>query len=513
MGEGGEAPLSLRRGEGGGGKPGTPVHDMLPALVRHAAGGWAARAAAARGGGEAGVRPLAAGARQRRRGRSSSSSLPQPAGEEGPAAPVSPELQAELRRRRAQLAALLPPHTLVLLPAAAAQFVPGTQIPRPYRWHSHFLYLTGLREEGSILALQTGGEGAAPVCTLFVPNRDPAKAQWDGHRVAEEEAVLHHAADRAFPMAQFSKTLGKMAAGSQNLAFNLADWARSPMEPVVQSACRARPLDLNNYLSRVRWVKSDYELGEMRASASMAAEGFLECFKISRPGVPEHALAATFEYATKIRGAQRLAYPPVVAAGEDACIIHYSKNDKVARDGDLLLMDAGCEYNGYCSDITRTWPINGKFTGAQAAVYNAVLDAHKACIEACVPGSSLRQLHQLSIAELSKGLHSLGVVPRASEDAIAKGLYRRFYPHSVSHWLGLDTHDVPSVDYSKRMEPGAVLTVEPGLYIPDLPDIPADLRGIGVRIEDDIVVTRGRPENMTAAVPVEAGELEALVGT
>ena len=126
------------------------------------------------------------------------------------------------------------------------------------------------------MALQTGGEGAAPVCTLFVPDRDPAKAQWDGHRVAEEEAVLHHAADRAFPMAQFSRTLGKMAVGSQNLAFNLADWARSPMEPVVQSACRARPLDLNNYLSRVRWVKSDYELGEMRASASMAAEGFLD---------------------------------------------------------------------------------------------------------------------------------------------------------------------------------------------------------------------------------------------
>ncbi|GFH29520.1 putative Xaa-Pro aminopeptidase 3 isoform X1, partial [Haematococcus lacustris] len=188
-------------------------------------------------------------------------------------------------------------------------------------------------------------------------------------------------------------------------------------------------------------------------------------------------------------GASRMAYPPVVAAGPDACTIHYSRNDKVIRDGQLVLMDAGCELHGYCSDVTRTWPVSGRFTPAQRLVYSTVLHTHNQCIKACKPGVSIRDLHNLSVLLISEGLQRLGVCGQVSADQIAGlGLYRRFYRHSVGHFLGLDTHDTPLMTHNRPLQAGNVITIEPGLYIPNDP-VFGMLRGIGVRLEDDVLVT------------------------
>eukprot|EP00854_Cymbomonas_tetramitiformis_P000857 gene857-1349_t len=249
------------------------------------------------------------------------------------------------------------------------------------------------------------------------------------------------------------------------------------------------------------------EVEVMRRSAELSAAAMSRCMAESHGGVEENTLASIFEYDTRRGGAQRMAYPQVVAGGASANIIHYSRNDKAVLDGEMVLMDAGCEYYGYASDITRTWPVNGRFTSAQREVYEAVLDVHRQCLEASVEGGTLRELHYLSVRTLSEALRQFGLPHSGSS-------YRRFYPHNLGHWLGLDTHDVAHVSLDRPMEPGVVLTVEPGLYIPDADDIPKGLRGIGVRLEDDIVVTgKGPADVLTKNVPLDPEDVEALVGS
>jgi Xaa-Pro aminopeptidase len=209
-------------------------------------------------------------------------------------------------------------------------------------------------------------------------------------------------------------------------------------------------------------------------------------------------------------GAQRMAYPPVVAGGPDACTVHYSRNDKAVAPGQLLLMDAGCELHGYASDVTRTWPVSGRFTGPQRDVYELVLEVHQACLQAARPGTSIRKLHDLSVRLLCDGIHSLGIIPQASLEQLAAGLYRKLYWHSVGHFLGLDTHDTATVGHDRTLEASAVITIEPGLYIPNDARFGA-FRGIGVRIEDDVLVTSGGAEVLSCDAPVEVADVEHLV--
>jgi Xaa-Pro aminopeptidase len=253
----------------------------------------------------------------------------------------------------------------------------------------------------------------------------------------------------------------------------------------------------------MRWKKSEAELALMRRSAGIAAEAMTMCMSATnRSGATssEHELSALFEYECRTRGAQRMAYPPVVASGSDATTIHYSRNDKQLVPGDLLLVDAGCEYYGYCSDVTRTWPVGGRFEGANRDVYEAVLETHAALLRACVPGNTLRQLHHMSVDMLRDALRSLGL----------EGDYKTFYPHSVGHWLGMDTHDAPSVSHDLPLEDGVTLTIEPGLYIPDDPRY-GHYRGIGVRIEDDVLIRNGGGcDVLSASAPCGPDEIERL---
>jgi Xaa-Pro aminopeptidase len=227
----------------------------------------------------------------------------------------------------------------------------------------------------------------------------------------------------------------------------------------------------------------------------------------------EREISSLFEFLCKVEGAQRMPYPQVVAGGNNACTIHYSNNNKKVFEGEMVLMDAGCDFHGYVSDITRTWPIGGKFTEPQREVYEHVLEAHQKCLELCVEGATLRDIHKTSVTLLSRALSKLGIVQKSTRDVIMQGLYKPYYPHSIGHWLGMDTHDVHTVSAIKPFEVGTVLTVEPGLYLPrNNQEIPAQYRGIGIRLEDDILVTSDGPDVLSGALPIKCEDVEAIVG-
>jgi Xaa-Pro aminopeptidase len=276
--------------------------------------------------------------------------------------------------------------------------------------------------------------------------------------------------------------------------------------------------DLEAITGEMRLIKDDSELARMRTAARVAAAGHIAAMLRARPGAGEWEIQAALEAGFLSSGAARPAFPSIVAAGSNATVLHYVANRTRVRDGDLVLIDAGAEWGMYCSDITRTFPASGIFTTQQRELYQVVLDAEEAAIAAVHVGAPASAPHDAAVRVLARGLLDLGILPRGNlEDVIAEGSYKRFYLHQTSHWLGLDVHDVGpyrrSPDEHVLFEPGMVLTIEPGLYIPsDAADVPAPFRGVGIRIEDDVIVTASGPEVITRAVPVEPGEIEALMG-
>ncbi|KAL4459002.1 hypothetical protein ABPG75_013867 [Micractinium tetrahymenae] len=422
---------------------------------------------------------------------------------------------AEFAARRAALAAMLPPGGVALVPAAPLVYMAGV-IPYPYRQSADFLYLTGITQPYALAVVDSSQR-----YSLFVPDPDAWREQWDGARLGAEAAEAVFGADEALPLSKMPSRLSEVLSGATAVLFDndrqagqdaaCAVRALRQLAPFQEAQQQRRLQPLRPLLHKLRWRKSPAELALMRQSAQLAAAAMRECIQMSHPGVHEHQLAAAFEHRCKAGGAQRMAYPPVVAGGADACTIHYSRNDKPVQGGQLVLLDGGCEFHGYCSDVTRTWPTSGKFSGAQRAVYEAVLDVHRACLDTCRPGATLRQLHHISVRLLSDALAQLGILPGRHASDIMQGSYRRFYPHSVGHWLGLDTHDSSSMSHDRPLEPGVVLTIEPGLYIPDDPAF-GRFAGIGVRIEDDVAVTVGGHEVLSASVPVEMAAVEEMVG-
>eukprot|EP00887_Chlorella_sp_A99_P006650 scaffold3.g6650.t1 len=418
---------------------------------------------------------------------------------------------AELAERRRHLAALLPPGAVALLPSAPTVYMAGV-IPYPYRPDADLLYLTGLAQPSSLAVVQGGG-----ALTLLVPDRDAWRETWDGRKLGADAAVGVFGADEAYAMSEAGNLLDSLLSGASTVVCDSESpaVAASPLPrlPAMQAAlARGRVQPLWPLMHQLRWVKSPAELALMRRSATLAAGAVARCMAASVPGVREHSIAALFEFECKAGGAARMAYPPVVAGGGDACTIHYSRNDKAVAGDQLLLLDGGCELHGYASDVTRTWPVGGRFKAPQRAVYEAVREVHALCVSACRPGASLRELHHASVRALAEALAALGVSPGKTAGDYASSLYRRFYPHSVGHWLGMDTHDSAGVSHDRPLEPGVVLTIEPGLYIPDEEEF-GHFRGIGVRIEDDVAITRGGHEVLSAGAPVDPGAIEALVGS
>lgn len=416
----------------------------------------------------------------------------------------------EFAERRRRLAASLPPGGLALLQSNPEAYMAGV-IPYPYRQNADFQYLTGIIQPGPIATIQSDGR-----YTLFVPDEDAWSSTWSGDKVNVDAALACFAADDAFPLSEMPSRLSRMLSSAAIIALDTQRRDNTEIRSILESPENKQNhsfFPLAPIVHRLRWRKSAAELNLMRTSAEIASNAIVECMKHTAPGQSEQEIASLFEWKCKKSGAQRLSYPSVVASGSDACTIHYGRNDKRMAGNSLLLMDAGCEFYGYCSDITRTWPVSGKYAGPQRALYEAVLDMHHRLVSAVRPGETLLHLHRTSIRMVAQGLKDLGLLGQYSTDEIIeRQYYREFYPHSVGHWLGMDTHDVASIPHDRLLEAGVCLTVEPGIYVPDDESKYGAFAGLGVRLEDDVAVTEQGHEVLSAAVPIDPEDVEALVG-
>lgn len=428
----------------------------------------------------------------------------------------------EYRRRRRQLMRMAGRDAIVIVPAAPER-VRNNDAHYPYRQDSDFQYLTGFGEPEAVLALIPGREQGETI--LFNRPRDPDRERWDGPRAGQEGAVADLGMDDAFPIEDIDEILPGMIEGRSRVYYHfgrdtdfdltLIGWVNRVRERIRQGA---RPphefVALSHLLHDLRLYKSRDELRVMRRSARIAAEAHVRAMRTVRPGMNEHEIEAELLHTFRRHGAVP-SYEPIVGGGDNACVLHYRANNAPLRDGDLLLIDAGAEYACYASDITRTFPVNGRYSPEQRALYDIVLAAQRAAIDQVRPGRSFIAYHDAAVRTITAGLIALGLLKGDLERNLREESYRRFYMHKTGHWLGLDVHDVG--DYRidgeyRELEPGMVVTVEPGLYVaPDLKGVPARWRGIGIRIEDDVVVTRGAPEVITADVPSDPDAIEALM--
>lgn len=394
-----------------------------------------------------------------------------------------------------------------------------------FRQDSDFYYLTGF-EEPEAIAVIAPGHKEHPY-QLFVRPRDPERAIWDGPRAGVEGAKEQYGANEAFPVAEFNDKLGDVLNGASTLYYRIGNGNAELDETIISQIRRMRAggrkgihppqaiIDPGSILHEMRLIKSDEEIEMMQRAADIAAEGHREAMRQARPGMMEYEIEALIEYTFRRSGAAAPAYTSIIGAGANATILHYINNDAELRDGDMLLIDAGAEYRGYASDITRTFPVNGRFTEAQREIYELVLESQTACIEMSRPGVSIDELHQRSVEILTEGMARLGLLQGDTEKLIEEEKYKQFYMHRLGHFLGLDVHDVGRYhvrDESRRIEQGMVMTIEPGLYIaPDTKNIPEKYLGIGVRIEDDVLVTEDGHRVLSSKAPKQVEEIEELM--
>ncbi len=393
----------------------------------------------------------------------------------------------------------------------------------PFRQQSDFWYLTGFDHPNAVALLRTDG---GPEYTLYVEPRDPAAETWTGYRPGVDGAVRDYAADEAHPRSDFLRHLpdlvGKVT-GIHHVLGRDAEIDSCIAEAVEDLHRRSRQgtepptaiLDPRAIVHELRLFKSSEELDIMRRAATISAEAHAEAARLARPGVYEYELQARLEYTFRRRGARGAAYTTIVGGGSNATVLHYVTNDRKLPEESLVLVDAGCELEGYASDVTRTYPIGGRFTGPGRALYEVVLAAQLAALEQCRPGQTLPQVHDAAVRQLVEGLVDLEFLSGDVDELIAGEKHKTYYMHNTSHWLGLDVHDAGSYRLKGSplpLEPGMVFTVEPGLYIPETAaEANPRFRGIGVRIEDDVAVTPDGHENLNAAIPKAPDELEALV--
>jgi Xaa-Pro aminopeptidase len=427
---------------------------------------------------------------------------------------------ALLARRRSRILDALGGGVMLL--AAAPERLRTGDVQYPYRQDSDFDYVTGFPEPEAACLL---APAAAERFVLFVRPHDPERAIWVGPRAGLDGALERYGADAAYPIGDLDKELPRFLAGAREVALDLGreDALAGRLFAAVRHAQAERPRtgsgptavrDAREILHEMRLRKDDEEVARMRTAIGIACEAHREAMRTARPGMPEYEIEALVDYTFRRRGATGPAYPSIVASGPNATVLHYTANARALGEAELVLLDAGAERAGYCADVTRTFPTGPRYTSAQRDVYEAVLAAQTAAIAAARPGATLEALHATAIRVLVEALVHLGLLPPPVDEAIEKELYRRFYMHRTSHWLGRDVHDVGryKLDGAPRaLEPGMVFTVEPGLYIPaDADDVPAAFRGLGVRIEDDVLVTETGHEVLSVAAPKQVEEVEAL---
>jgi Xaa-Pro aminopeptidase len=424
-------------------------------------------------------------------------------------------------QRRNQLGAMLPKNSAVVIAGASTQYR-NADSSHAFRQDSNFWYLSGFNEAESTLVLLINEENDVQ-SIAFVPEKNELKEIWDGYRAGPEGAMQDHGFDLAFNNTEINDRLPDLLAGhnqvyypvgkSKTLDADIIDWIKSAKSKDRHSSA----IDIADASSKVgnqRLIKDEDEIEIMRKACKISAEAHVEAMKFVKPGMTEQEIEAFYQYEFSKRGGRFSAYTPIVAGGENACVLHYVENSKPLKDGELLLVDAGCEFELYASDITRTYPINGKFTEPQLAIYEVVLEAQLKSIEAISTNNNVMDAQIISEKVITQGLIDLGILQGSMDELHEAGAFRDFYMHKIGHWLGIDVHDAGDYmedgDYMK-FKPGMVTTVEPGIYISSSADVEDKWKGIGIRIEDDILVTANGNENLTAFVPSNPREIEALM--
>ena len=423
--------------------------------------------------------------------------------------------------RRNKLGSMLPKNSAVVIAGASMQYR-NADSSYAFRQDSNFWYLSGFNEAESTLVLLINEKNNVQ-SIAFVPEKDELKEIWDGYRAGPEGAMKDYGFDLAFNNTEIDQRLPDLLAGhnqvfypvgkSQTLDADIIEWIKSAKSKDRHSSA-IDIADASSKIGNQRLIKDEDEIKIMKKACQISAEAHVEAMKFVKPGMTEQEMEAFYQYEFSKRGGRFSAYTPIVAGGENACVLHYVENSKQLKDGELLLVDAGCEFELYASDITRTYPINGKFTAPQLAIYEVVLEAQLKSIEAISTNNNVMDAQIISEKVITQGLIDLGILQGSMEELHAAGAFKDFYMHKIGHWLGIDVHDAGDYmedgDYMK-FKPGMVTTVEPGIYISSASDVEDKWKGIGIRIEDDILVTAEGNENLTAFVPSDPKEIEALM--
>jgi Xaa-Pro aminopeptidase len=424
------------------------------------------------------------------------------------------------KSRRINLSEKLPKNSVLLIPGANTQYR-NADSAYAFRQDSNFYYLSGFCEPDSLMAIINNDDGINSV--IFVPPKDKLKEIWDGHRAGPIGAVKEFLFDKAYDNSEIDNMMPEILFGCDQVLYPIGkkngfdqkviDWTTEASSKDRHSKS-INILDASSTIGNARLIKDDHEISLIKKACDISAEAHIEAMKNVKNAESEQSIESLYVYEFSKRGGRFPAYTPIVAGGENACVLHYIENNKKLNKNELLLVDAGCEYEMYASDITRTYPISGKFSKEQLEIYKIVLDAMNAAIDKVKDGNNIMEPQQISEKIITNGLVELGLLHGDPEDLHKKGAFKDFYMHKIGHWLGLDVHDAGDYmegDDFMKFKPGMITTIEPGIYISRSMDVDDKWKGIGIRIEDDILVTKDGNENLTKKVPSDPAEIESLM--
>lgn len=430
----------------------------------------------------------------------------------------------EFQRRRKRLMDMMGDESIAVIPTAPVR-MRNRDVEYPFRHDSDFYYLTGFAEPESVAVLIPGRSSGEFI--LFCRERDAHMETWNGLRAGLEGATERFAADDAFPIEDLDDILPGLLEDQERIYYTMGNdpafdqrvlsWVKHVRDQ-ARSGISAPDefISLNHILHDMRLYKSRYEIKAMRRAAKISAAAHKRAMQVCRPGLTEYQIEAELCHEFLHQGARSAAYPSIVGGGANSCILHYTDNDAELKDGDILLIDAGAEYESYASDITRSFPVNGKFTEEQRLLYNIVLEAQLAAIDAVKPGNHWNQPHEAAVRVMTEGLVKLGILKGKVRTLIKEQAYSKYYMHRTGHWLGMDVHDVGDykVDGDWRMlEPGMVLTIEPGLYMAPTRGLAKKWWDIGIRIEDDVLVTKDGHDVLSKDMPKTVTDIEAIMAS
>ena len=424
------------------------------------------------------------------------------------------------KNRRNSLKESLPENSVLLIPGADMQYR-NADSAYAFRQESNFYYFSGFCEPTSLIAIVNNKDGISTI--IFVPPKDKLREIWDGYRAGPIGAVDDFLFDKAYDNTQIDTVMPDILNGSNQVLYAIgkkSGFDQKVIDWTTKAGSKDRHsksiniIDASSLLGNARLIKDDHEISLMRKACDISAEAHIEAMKSVKSIDSEQHIESLYCNEFSKRGGRFQAYTPIVAGGENACTLHYVENNQNLKKSDLLLVDAGCEYEMYASDITRTFPVSGKFSDEQLKIYEIVLEAMNAAIDQVKPGNDIMQPQEISERVITEGLIRIGLLEGDPEELHKSGAFKEFYMHKIGHWLGLDVHDAGDYmegDEYMKFKPGMITTIEPGIYISSSMDVDDKWKGIGVRIEDDILVTKDGNENLTSKVPSDPKEIESLM--